>query len=101
MNNPAFLAKLADSQKKILSDRINAFFSNKQVDELVEINRKLVKDADDIKNKAQSGKLADSLIAPDEKGAYIPDKIDPKIKDEFPLIASIKSLLNGINSGGR
>lgn len=112
MNNPNFLAKLSDAQKKneldqiksnekILSDRINAFFSNKQVDELVQINRKLIKDADDIKNRAQSGKLVDSLIAPDKKKPYVPDKIDPKIKDEFPLIASIKSLLNGINSGGR
>ena len=112
MNNPAFLAKLSDAQKKneldqiksnekILSDRINAFFSNKQVDELVQINRKLIKDADDIKNRAQSGTLVNDLadtIPTEKKKPYVPDKIDPKIKDEFPLIASIKSLLNGINS---
>ena len=112
MNNPAFLAKLSDAQKKneldqiksnekILSDRINAFFSNKQVDELVQINRKLIKDADDIKNRAQSGTLVNDLadtIPTEKKKPYVPDKIDPKIKEEFPLIASIKSLLNGINS---
>lgn len=121
INNPTFLATLSNAQKKneldqiksnekILSERINMFFSNKQLDELSRINQQLIKDANDIKNRAQSGKLVNNIVDSlntNEKGSNDIEeiekikkikKIDPNIKDKYPLIASMKSLFDGINS---
>lgn len=128
-NNPELLAKIAEAQinkekdnilinEQKLSALIAHFFSNDQIQPLMQQNTELIKKTEDIQKQAESGQLANqfaSQIANKEnvsnttydipKGGNAlselqktnPEKYN-QLKDVAPKLFSIKQLIEQINS---
>jgi hypothetical protein len=82
LNNPEFLAKLSESQRKQdtlqfqkiqteLNKRMNTFLSDKILMDLNRKNQELVKQADKTKQQAESGELLNKIKTKDDKTKYI------------------------------
>lgn len=120
MNNPEFLAKLAEAQRKAGQDqirqyeqlmigRIAKFFSNTKLNDATQKSIVLLKKADDIQKKAQSGQLVNDINVPggrsekkyDTSGKKLSDMdVDErkKLQKESAQWYSIKGMIDQINA---
>ena len=126
-NNPELLAKIAEAQQvrgqkqiqeneQILSNRINKFFSNSQIEQSIQKNTELVKKTESIQKQAESGQLLNNFSSQISnqntqdikydipKGGNALTELkqnDPKKYNELqsvaPQLFSIKQLIEQIN----
>jgi len=128
-NNPELLAKIAEAQinkqndqilinEQKLSELIANFFSNDQINQLIQKNTELITKTEDIQKQAESGQLTTQFAsqianksdmaktqydipkggnALSELQKTNPDKYN-QLKDVAPKLFSIKQLIEQINS---
>jgi hypothetical protein len=120
MNNPEFLAKLAEAQKnaaqgnirqyeQLMIARITKFFSNKKLNSITQRSIELLKKAEDIQKKAESGQLVNDINVPggrsrdkyDTSGKKLSDMdVDErkKLQKESAQWYAIKGMIDQINA---
>jgi hypothetical protein len=120
MNNPEFLSKLAEAQKKSGQDqirqyeqlmiaRIAKFFSNNKLNSITQKSLVLLKKAEDIQKKAESGQLVNDINIPggrskakyDTSGKKLSDmSVDErkKLQKDSAQWYAIKGLIDQINA---
>jgi hypothetical protein len=92
MNNPEFLAKLAEAQKnnsraqiqqyeQAMIARIAKFFSNQKLNSVTQKSITLLKKAEDIENKAKSGQLVNDINVPGGRSETKYDTSGKKLSD--------------------